>query len=59
MATAKEPFQCKLEIDGNIIKEVMAFQYLGVALSSYSDIQNEEAQLMKGNKVARYLNNII
>ncbi|XP_057654722.1 uncharacterized protein LOC130892978 [Diorhabda carinulata] len=37
----KEPLRCKLEIEGTIIKQVMSSRYLGVVVTSHSDIYQE------------------
>lgn len=57
MVISKEPIRCKLEIDTKIIEQVMKFEYLGIPISSYSELDREvQQQIIKANRVAGCLN---
>jgi len=50
LTVSKEPLRCKLEIEGQIIEQVMSFDYLGVLITSYGDVHQEVQK--QANKAA-------
>lgn len=60
MTTSKIPTRCKLVVDDKIIQQVMKFNYLGIELSGYGDIELEvRQQTNKALRVAGCLNDTI
>ncbi|XP_015187255.1 PREDICTED: uncharacterized protein LOC107072109 [Polistes dominula] len=60
MTTSKTPLRCKLVVDDNIIEQVMEFNYLGIKISSFGDIESEvREQAIKAARTASLLNNTI
>ena len=60
MTTSKEPLRCKLEINGEVIKQEMKFKYLGINITSYGNVEEEvREQVSKASKVAGCLNDLI
>ncbi|XP_015177010.1 PREDICTED: uncharacterized protein LOC107066683 [Polistes dominula] len=62
MTTAKIPIRCKREVEGKVIQQVVRFRYLGIEISGYGDIEEEEEvreQTTKAIRVAGCLNDTI
>ncbi|KAI4496978.1 hypothetical protein M0802_007926 [Mischocyttarus mexicanus] len=60
LTISKEPIRCKLETDDRIIEQTMAFNYLGVEITSHRDLHRETTtQVRKVAVVSRALKDII
>ncbi|XP_043494653.1 uncharacterized protein LOC122519338 [Polistes fuscatus] len=60
MTTSKIPLRCKLVVDGSIIQQVMKFDYLGIEISSFGEIETEvRIQVVKATRAAAQLNDTI
>lgn len=60
MTTSKVPIRCKLEVDGEVIQQVMNFNYLGVEISAFGDIEaSVRVQAIKASRIAGCLNGLI
>ncbi|XP_015182496.1 PREDICTED: uncharacterized protein LOC107069571 [Polistes dominula] len=56
----KTPLRCKLVVDDKIIQQVMEFNYLGIIISNFSDIESEvRGQAIKVARTASLLNDTI
>lgn len=51
MVASREPRRCKLEMEGKIIEQVMAFNYLGVEITSNRNLKEEVTR--QANKAIR------
>lgn len=60
LVTSKEAVRCKLEVDSKLIEQVNHFQYLGVGISSYGNLQKEVREhTMKASRISGCLNDIV
>uniref|UniRef100_A0AAR5P785 Reverse transcriptase domain-containing protein n=1 Tax=Dendroctonus ponderosae TaxID=77166 RepID=A0AAR5P785_DENPD len=59
LTTSKTPLRCKLELDGGVIEQQMKFNYFGVELSGFGDIETDvRDQTTKAIRIAGCLNAI-
>lgn len=60
MTTSKTPFNCKIVIDNHVIEYGMKFNYLGIAIWCYADIEREvRAPVSKVSRTPACLNGTI
>ena len=60
LTISKELLRCKLQIYNTIIEQVLSFNYLGVQITSFRDLNTEvRHQAIKASKISGCLNETI